>query len=345
MGRTLKVLHYGLGPIGQGVARLILETPGLKIAGATDTAPEIAGRDLGELLGHARKLRLRVDGSPERVLRRVEADVAVLCTSSSLAEVKRPLEALVARGLHVITTCEEMSFPLPAQRRKLRALDALARRKRVSVLGTGVNPGYAMDALVLMLTAPCARVRRVSVTRVVDAGTRRLPLQRKVGAGLTLPQFRRAASENSVRHLGLLESAHMIAAALGFALDQAEESVEPAVAPRDLETDYLRIPAGCVAGIKQHVHGYAGSELVVSLELQMYVGAGPERDHVLVDGTPTIDMTIAGGVPGDSASAALVVNSIPKLMAARPGLLTMPDLPLVHCLNPHELAALPARKR
>lgn len=344
MGRTLKVLHYGLGPIGQAVARLILETPGLKIVGATDVAPEIAGRDVGELLGLASKLRVKIDGSPERALRQTKADVAVLCTSSSLADVLGPLEALVARGLNVVTTCEELAFPLPEQRRRLRALDALARRKRVSVLATGVNPGYAMDALVLMLSAPCSRVRRVSVTRVVDAGTRRLPLQRKVGAGLTLAQFRRATTENSVRHVGLRESVHMIAAALGFTLEKVDETLEPAVAPRDLETDYLRIPAGCVAGIKQSAHGYAGGEQVVSLDLQMYVGAGPARDHVLIDGTPTIDMTVAGGIPGDAATAALVVNCLPKLMAVRPGFVTMLDLPLVHCFNPLELGVLPARK-
>jgi 4-hydroxy-tetrahydrodipicolinate reductase len=345
MGRTLKILHYGLGPIGQGVARLVLETPGLKVVGATDVDPAIAGRDLGELLGQASKLRLRIEGQPERLLRRTQADVALLCTSSALAEVVGPLEELLRRGLNVITTCEELAFPLPSAARSVRALDELARRKHVSVLATGVNPGYAMDALALALTAPCSRVKRVSVTRVVDAGARRLPLQRKVGAGLTLPQFRRALTENSVRHVGLLQSAHMLASGLGFTLDKVEETLEPAVASRDLETEYLRIPAGCASGLKQGVRGYAGGELVVSLDLQMYVGAAPQRDHVLVDGTPTVDMTVAGGIPGDSATAALVVNSIPKLMAARPGFLTMRDLPLVHCFNSQEIAGLPLRKR
>ncbi len=343
MGRTLKVLHYGLGPIGQGVARLVLETPGLKIVGATDLDPELAGRDLGDLLGLP-KLRVKVDDAPERLLRRVQADVAILCTSSSLEDVKAPLELLLKHGLHVISTCEELAFPVPAAARSAQALDDLARRKHVSVLATGVNPGYAMDALALALTAPCSQVKRVSVTRVVDAGTRRLPLQRKVGAGLTLPQFRRAQNENSVRHVGLAQSAHMLAAGLGFRLDKVEETLEPAIAPRDLQTEYLRIPAGCAAGIKQAARGYAAGELVVNLDLQMYVGASPARDHVLVDGTPSIDMTLAGGIPGDSATAALLVNCLPKLMAARPGLLTMRDLPLVHCYNPLELGALPARK-
>jgi 4-hydroxy-tetrahydrodipicolinate reductase len=111
-------------------------------------------------------------------------------------------------------------------------IDRAARARKVRVLSTGVNPGFAMDALALALTAPCARVDRVAVTRVVDAGTRRLPLQRKVGAGLNLNQFRRAMTEGSVRHVGLLESVHMIAAGLGWKLDRVEETLEPAIAPR-----------------------------------------------------------------------------------------------------------------
>jgi 4-hydroxy-tetrahydrodipicolinate reductase len=214
----------------------------------------------------------------------------------------------------------------------------------VSVLGTGVNPGFTMDALALMLTAPCARVDRVSVTRVVDASTRRLPLQRKVGAGLNLSQFRRAITEGTVRHVGLSESAHMIAAALGWKLDRVEESIEPAVAPRDLDTEYLRIPAGAAAGVKQQARGFRNGQLAVSLDLQMYVGAEAPRDHVLIDGVPPIDMTIAGGVAGDVATAAIVVNAIPKLLAAPAGLVTMRDLPLIHRFNPLDLKSLP-RKR
>ena len=199
--------------------------------------------------------------------------MAVLSTSSSLKALKPQVAALIQRGMNVVSTCEELAFPTPANTGLFRELDRLARRKKVSVLSTGVNPGYAMDALALMLTAPCASVARVAVTRVVDAGTRRLPLQRKVGAGLNLNQFRRAMTEGTVRHVGLPESVHMIAAALGWKLDRVDETLEPAIAPRDLDTEYLRIPAGAAAGIKQVARGYRNGELAISLDLQMYVGA------------------------------------------------------------------------
>lgn len=345
MGRVLRVIQVGLGPIGQGIARMVLETEGLKLVGAADLAPDQAGKDLGAVLGLPRRLRIKVEPDLRRLLRRTRADVAVLSTSSSLKEVKGQAAMLLQKGLNVVSTCEELAFPVASSQSAFKDLDRRARARRVSILGTGVNPGYAMDALALMLTAPCARVERVSVTRVVDAATRRLPLQRKVGAGLNLNQFRRAMTEGTVRHVGLPESVHMIASALGFKLDKVEETLEPAIAPRDLDTEHLRIPAGAVAGIKQTARGYARSSLLISLDLQMYVGAESPRDHVLIDGLPPIDMTIAGGVAGDVATAAITLNCIPKLLAARPGVLTMKDLPLVHRFNPLELKQLPRRKR
>ena len=345
MGQPLRVVHVGLGPIGRGIARLVLETEGLKLVGASDVAPDKAGQDLGVVLGLQKRLRLKVEADPARMLRKVRADVAVLSTSSSLREVKAQAALLLQKGLHVVSTCEELAFPTPSHQSAFADLGRLARKKRVSLLGTGVNPGYAMDALALTLTAPCARVERVAVTRVVDAATRRLPLQRKVGAGLNINQFRRALTEGTVRHVGLAESAHMIAAGLGWKLERVDETIEPAIAPRDLDSEYLRIPAGAVAGIKQHARAWRNGDLAVSLDLQMYVGAESPRDHVLIDGLPPIDMNIAGGIAGDIATAAVVVNSIPKLLAAPAGVVSMRDLPLVHRFNALDLRNLPTKKR
>jgi 4-hydroxy-tetrahydrodipicolinate reductase len=345
MARTLKVAIAGMGPVGQAVARAVLQTPALKLVAAADPSPLHAGKDVGVVLGLPRKARIKVEGDAERFFRRVRADVAFVCTSSLLKEVKPQVTALVSRKINVLTTCEELAWPAPPHAAAFRELDRLARRKKVSVLATGVNPGFAMDALALTLTAPCARVRRVSVTRVVDAATRKLALQRRVGAGLNQGQFRHAVTEGSVRHVGLVESAHMIAGSLGWKLDRVDETLEPAIAPRDLDTEYLRIPAGAAAGIRQAVRAYRAGELAISLDLQVYVGAESPRDHVLVDGDPPVDATIAGGVNGELAAAAMLLNSLPKALAAPAGVLTVKDLPLVHSMNPQELAALPPRKR
>lgn len=345
MGRTLNVLNYGLGPIGQAIARLVMETPGLKIVGAIDFAPDLAGHDLGRALGLDRRLRVKVEADAKRALRDTSAEVAILCTGSSLKQVRDQIEGLVRRGINVVTTCEELAFPTPRNRAAFRELDALARGKKVSVLGTGINPGFVMDALALMLTAPCTQVERLSVTRIVDVTSRRLPLQRKVGAGLNLNQFRRAVTEKSVGHVGLPQSLHFLAAGLGWTLSKVEESIEPAIAPRDLETEFLRVPAGAAAGVRQMVTGYRDGSLALSLELQMYVGAEPVRDQIIIDGTPPLEITVSGGIPGDQGTAAIVVNSIPKLMGARPGLVTVHDIPPVHRFNVHELKELPLRKK
>jgi hypothetical protein len=346
MPRTLKVAIAGLGPVGQAVARAVIETPALKLVAATDPAPLLAGKDVGVILGLPRRLRVKVEPEPARMVRRLRADLAFVCTSSRLKDTKPLIASLLSRKVNVLTTCEELSWPLPARLSAVRELDRLAKRKKVSLLATGVNPGFAMDVLALTLTAPCARVRRVSVTGVVDAAARSLPLQRRVGAGLNLGQFRRAVTEGTVRHVGLVESAHMIASALGWKLDRVDEALEPAIAPRDLDTEYLRIPAGGAAGIKQTVHAYRkGGELAISLDLQVYVGAEAPRDHVLIDGDPPVDATIAGGIDGEAAAAAILRNSVPRVLAAPPGFLSVRDLPLVHALDPQALAAPPAKKR
>jgi 4-hydroxy-tetrahydrodipicolinate reductase len=328
------------------VTRLLLQTPTVKVVGAADPAPSAAGKDLGTALGLPRRLRIKVDADPERFVRKLAADAAVVCTSSLLKEVKPQILGLVSRRIRVLTTCEELAFPVPPRVAGAREIARAAKAKKVAVLAAGLNPGFTMDSLALTLTAPCAGVRRVSVTRVQDAGTRRLPLQRRVGAGLNLGQFRRAVTEGTVRHVGLVESAHMIASALGWKLDRVDETLEPAIAPRDLDTEYLRIPAGAAAGIRQAVRGFRKGELAVSLDLQVYVGAEAPRDHILIDADPPVDATVAGGISGEVASAAILVNTLPRLLAAPPGLATVKDLPLLHALNPHDLVpASPARRR
>ncbi len=345
MPRTLKVAVAGFGPAGQAAVRSVLQTAGLKLVAVADPAAAYAGKDIGAVLGLPRKLRIAVESRPERFLKKTRADVVFVCTSSLLRDVKPLLQQLLTRHMHVITTCEELAYPVPDHAAELRALDRLARSKKVSLLATGINPGFAMDALPLALTGPCARVRRVSVTRVVDAASRSLALQRRVGAGLNLAQFRRAVSEGAVRHVGLVQSAHMIASALGWKLARVDETLEPAIAPRDLDTEYLRIGAGASAGIRQSVRAFRDGDLAVSLDLQVYVGAEAPRDHLLIDGDPPIDATITGGINGEMATAALLVNTLPRLLAARSGLLTVDELPLVHALNPQDLAAPRPRRR
>ncbi len=161
------------------------------------------------------------------------------------------LEEVLKRRVPIVTTTEEAAYPAAHNRRLARRIDEAARKAKVAILGTGVNPGFTMDALPIALTAVCERVDSVEVHRVQDARVRRLPFQQKIGAGLTLEQFRRKVDEGSVRHVGFAESIQMIADALGWKLDKITDDVKPVVADGTVQSELLAVDAGYVSGIIQ----------------------------------------------------------------------------------------------
>jgi 4-hydroxy-tetrahydrodipicolinate reductase len=159
---------------------------------------------------------------------------------------------------------------------------------------------------------------------------RRLPFQQKIGAGITREEFQKRVDDGSVRHVGLRESVLMIADSFGWTLSDYRESIEPVITARDVTTPFLRVKAGSVAGVNQIGRGFVNGEARITLELVAYVGAPESHDTVHIDGTPNITSRIVGGLHGDIATAAIVVNSIPRVIGARPGLLTPNDLPVPH---------------
>jgi hypothetical protein len=325
---ALRVVCYGLGPIGLGIARMALARPGIDVVGAIDIDPQKDGRDLGELLGGAPcGVPISSDAGATLATR---PEVVLHATSSALKVVAPQLTAIAEVGANVVSTCEELSYPWTAQPQLAAELDLVARRAGVTLLGTGINPGYAMDALPLALTAPCAAVRAISVLRVVDAGKRRGPLQRKVGAGLTAEQFAVGVREGHIRHVGLPESLHMLATSLGWHLDRSTDMIEPVLAEQPIKTEFVDIQAGQVAGVRQVASGMIGDREVLRLELRMYVGAPDPQDTVEIDGDPPVRTTVAGGLHGDIATAAIAVNAVPSVMRAVPGLASMAEVPLVH---------------
>jgi 4-hydroxy-tetrahydrodipicolinate reductase len=271
-----------------------------------------------------------VGGDAAATLAETRPDVVLHATSSSLAKVADQLARIAGSGAHVVSTCEELAYPWTAQPQLAAELDAAARRAGVTLLGTGINPGYAMDALPLMLTAPCAAVRGVRVLRVVDAARRRGPLQRKVGAGLAPDEFEARVRDGSVRHVGLPESLHMLATRLGWQLEKMDDAIAAVLADKPIVTEFVKVAAGQVAGVRQVARGFIGGREVLNLELQMYVGAPDPRDSVEIDGDPPVRMTIAGGLHGDVATAAIVVNAASSVVRAAPGLASMAEVPLVH---------------
>ena len=331
---SIRVVCYGLGPIGLGIARMAHARPGIEIVGAVDVDPNKVGHDLDELLATpgaaAPRGNIVVSGDAATTLAATRPDVVLHATGSALPRVVGQLLAIVEAGANVVSTCEELAYPWTAQPQLAAELDATARRAGVTLLGTGINPGYAMDALPLMLTAPCAAVRSVRVLRVVDAAKRRGPLQRKVGAGLSPEEFEARVRDGSVRHVGLPESLHMLATSLGWRLERMDDTIGAVLAEQPIVTDYVQVAAGQVAGVRQVARGFMAGREVLNLELRMYVGAPDPQDTVEIEGDPPVKMTVAGGLHGDVATAAIVINAVPSVVRAGPGLASMSDAPLVH---------------
>ena len=325
---NIRVMHVGLGPIGALVARQVVARKGFQLVGAVDIDPDKVGRDVGEVAELGRTLRVKVTPDIGKTIRATRPDVAVVCTNSSLKAVVPQLEEVLRRRVPIVTTTEQAAYPAPYNRRLARRLDEAARKAKVAILGTGVNPGFTMDALPIALTAVCERVDRVEVRRVQDARIRRLPFQQKIGAGLTRAQFQKQVDEGSVRHVGFAESIQMIADALGWPVDRITDDVAPRIAEETVESELIAVDPGYVCGIVQDGVGYVKGEARISLRLDAYLGAPESYDSVLIEGSPRIYSRIDGGVHGDIATASMAVNSIPAVITAPPGFRTMRDMRL-----------------
>ena len=319
---------YGLGPIVAAVARQIASRKGFQIVGAVDIDHAKVGLDLGQVIGLDKKTRIRVTNDAVGAIKSAKPDVAVLCTSSSLKKVMPQIETVLSKKVAIVSTTEELSYPVGKNRALARKIDTLAKKARVAVVGTGVNPGFAMDALPITLTGICERVDSVRVDRIQDARTRRLPFQQKIGSGLTIDQFASKVKDGSVRHVGLAESVTMIADAMGWKLDKVTDEIQPKVAERAVESELIAVDPGYVCGIIQDGVGYVKGKPVITLHMEAYLGAPESYDAVTVEGNPRITQKIAGGLHGDVATASITVNSIPKILRVTPGLRTMADMPI-----------------
>ncbi len=323
-----RVMIMGLGPIGAAVARQLAARRSFKIVAAVDVDPAKLGKDLGELVGLGRRTSLRVVSDPDAAIRKARPQVAVLCTSSSLRKLWPQLQAVLARRVPVVSTTEELAYPWFSNRPLARRIDAAARKARVAVVGTGVNPGFAMDALPIALTAVCERVDAVRVERVQDARIRRLPFQMKIGAGLSEEEFARQVKAGSVRHVGLTESVAMIADALGWKLDRVTDEIQPKLATAAVGSQFLKVEPGRVCGLVQDGLGYRDGQPVIALHMEAYLGAPETYDAVTIEGSPRLQVKATTGFHGDVATASIAVNTIPRVLEARPGLHTMRSLAL-----------------
>ncbi len=326
--KAIRVVQCGLGPIGCSAVRVLLEKAGVTVAGAVDIDPEKVGKDLGEVVGLRRKLGIIVSEDAATVFKKSRPHVITHTTGSYFRDVYDQLRLAAEAGINVVSSTEELLYPQLRNPGLAKRLHRLARGNGSTILGTGVNPGFVMDTLALVLTGVVRRVDSIRITRRVNAATRRRPLQRKVGAGMKSGEFAALVKQGKLGHVGLLESMYLVALGLGWELDRHTEKIEPVLAEARQVTEYFTIEPSQVAGIKHTASGFCGRRKVIDLDLRMYVGAPEPMDSVEIDGDPKLSLAIRGGVPGDIATVASLVNAIPLVIEAEPGLKTILDLPI-----------------
>ncbi|MEM1586104.1 MAG: hypothetical protein QXX99_02480 [Candidatus Bathyarchaeia archaeon] len=325
-GSEVNVVLVGVGQIGSEIARLLLKKSGVRIVGAVDPSPEKAGRDLGDVIRIREKMGIIVQKSVADL--NVNADIAVHATTSFLDKAYPQIVELIKRGFNVISTCEELSYPHIVNEEVAKAIDNLAKEHGVTVLGSGINPGFLMDTLVITLTAICQDIRRIVVERNIDASKRRPSFQKKIGAGLSVKEFNEKVGKGEITgHIGLKQSIAMIADSIGVKLSSiVEEPIKPVIAEERVESDFITVKPGFVAGVSQKAYGSLGDRPFITLIFKAYIGAAWECDSIFIDGTPTINQRITPCVHGDVSTAAIIVNLIPRIINAPPGLKTMKDM-------------------
>ena len=315
MART-RVIVQGLGPIGAGLAHAAAGDPSFALVGAVDLDPDKIGEPVATFGASAAGTVVASLG--EALDRAGGADVLLLATSSRAGAVASAVEEALARGLHVVCTCEELAWPFDRHPALARRLDERARAAGRGVVGTGVNPGFAMDQIVVAAAAASHGVRAVRAARAVDPRGRRAQFQAKVGLGLARAEFDARAAAGTLGHVGLAESGRLVAAGLDWTVarwDERTEAVQPdASAP--------------VAGVRQTLRGETADGRLLELRFEAHTGVARSADAIDIDGTPPLRLRFEGGVGGEDATSATVLRAARVIASARPGLLTVLDLPL-----------------
>jgi hypothetical protein len=331
--KPIRVLQWGLGAMGSGMAKLLMEKNGLQIVAAVDGRADYVGKDLGEVLGIDHKLGVLVTNKPEDVLIKEKVDVVVIATTSWLKDQISDLRKILKAGINCISIAEEMADAQAQNPALANELDLLAKQNGVSIIGTGVNPGFVLDLLVVALTGGNHTVDRIEASRVNDLSPYGPTVMKSQGVGTTPEAFKAGVADGSiVGHVGFPESIHMISDAVGLGVDRIEQSREPIISKVHRETPFIKVEPGMVAGCAHIGIGYCGNKEVIKLIHPQQIHPNLENqdtgDYINIYGKPEIHMSVKPEIAGGIATIGVAVNLIPLIVAATPGLKRMIDLPI-----------------
>ncbi len=329
---NVRVILWGLGAMGKGIAETLLTKKGIEIVGVAWRGERI-GKSMYDYLDVERGDREDVIiGTYEEVIKEGAADIVVISTDSFVKDSFDKIKYCLERKINVISTAEEMAYPQAQEPELAKEMDRIAKENGVSVLGTGINPGLMMDLLVLVLTGACTDVKSIKVERVNSLSPFGPAVLNGQGVGLEVEEFNRRVEEGTLAgHVGFPESITMIADALGWKLDDIELVREPIVTNVYRKTPYIEVEPGKVAGCNMKGYGYVDGELKIKMlhpqQIEPQLEGVDTGDYITIEGTPNINMSIKPEVPGGIGTIAMCVNMIPHVINASPGLKTMIDLP------------------
>jgi hypothetical protein len=330
---NVKVIIWGLGAMGSGMADMLLKKEGVEIVGVAGRAGKV-GKSMYDYLKTPRGDRPDVIiGSPEDVIKEKCADVVLLCTDSFTRNAFDRIKFILEKKINCITSAEEMAYPQAQEPELAKQLDEIAKANGVSVLGTGINPGLIMDLLVVVMTGCCETVDHIISRRVNSLSPFGPAVMEEQGIGITVEEFKKGVETGKLSgHVGFPESINMIADAIGWKVEKVTQSMDPIVTDVDRKAPHGFAKAGDVAGCAMKGFGYVDGEIKIEMDHPQQIE--PEQvgvqtgDYVIIKGTPNINMVNSPEVPGGIGTIAMCVNMIPHIINARPGLHTMITLPV-----------------
>ncbi len=332
--KKITVVIWGYGAMGKGIAEMLLKKKGVEITGVCDTHPKLVGKSfLAPLDYEGEHPDVMVEADIEALLDRTEASVVMIATDSFTKKSYDKIETVLKRGINVISTAEEMAYPKANEPKLAEKMDALAKANHATILGTGINPGFVMDLLVVAMSGVMSDVESIQATRVNSLSPFGPTVMEEQGVGISPETFEKRLTEGSLSgHVGFKESVMMIADALGAPIDRFEQQMKPIMTSIDRKSKYGEAKAGHLAGIDMTAQGFRGKEVFIDMkhpqQIEPELEGTQTGDYITIKGTPEINLSVKPEIDGGIGTIAMCVNMIPHVLNASPGLKTMIDLPV-----------------
>ncbi len=328
---NIKAIIWGFGAMGQGIAEMLLDKTGVEIVGVCDLNPDIIGKGVSEVLKKGNN-NVKISKDIDNVLEN-DAEVLFLATDSYVSKSYSKIVKVLESGINVISTAEEMAYPYACEPELSKKMNDVAKKNNVSLLGTGINPGFVMDVLAISLTGAMTDVKGIEVRRVNSLSPFGKTVMEEQGVGISIDEFNERSQKNELAgHVGFKESVYMIADALGLELEKFDQQMKPIVTKVNRKSKYGKADKGTLAGIDMTAQGTIKGKDYIKMSHPQQIEPEDEGintgDYIILHGSPDIKMSITPEIEGGLGTIAMCVNMMPHIINADPGLKTMLDLPI-----------------